>query len=82
MPPVRDKGRVCIRFGPRKGIASEQEERMLTEGRVAHVRTFDLRPCQEATLEDLAPSSSHCEDDFRNLAQQIAKRCDIQKGTD
>lgn len=83
MPPVRYKGRVWIRFGPRKGIASEQEERMLTERRVAHIRTFDLRPCQEATLEDLVPelfssyraravSREVIEENHRSLPEQMA----------
>ncbi len=45
MPPVRYKGRVCIRRGPRKAIANEQEERILTERRMHHARSFDLRPC-------------------------------------
>jgi ATP-dependent DNA helicase RecG len=54
MPPVRYKGRVYIRVGPRKAIANEQEERILSERRTAAVRSFDARPCMEAILEDLA----------------------------
>jgi ATP-dependent DNA helicase RecG len=54
MPPVRYKGRVYIRIGPRKAIANEQEERILSERRTAAVRTFDARPCIESKLEDLA----------------------------
>lgn len=54
LPPVRFKGRVHIRVGPRKAIANEQEERVLSERRVALARSFDARPCQEATLDDLA----------------------------
>src|SRR6266481_3022190 len=54
MPPVRYKGRVCIRVGPRKAIANEQEERILSERRTAAGRSFDARPCVEAKLEDLA----------------------------
>src|SRR5262249_53213961 len=30
LPPVRYKGQVWIRVGPRRGVASEQEERILT----------------------------------------------------
>lgn len=52
-PPVRYKGRVHIRVGPRKGIATEQEERQLIEKRVAHARTFDEQPCRQSSLEDL-----------------------------
>lgn len=54
LPPVRFKGRVHIRVGPRKAIASEQEERILSERRVASARNFDARPCVEARLDDLA----------------------------
>jgi ATP-dependent DNA helicase RecG len=53
LPPVRYKGRVCVRIGPRKGIANEQEERILSERRVALARSFDARPCPEAKLLDL-----------------------------
>lgn len=54
LPPVRYKGQVCIRVGPRQAIASEQEERVLSERRVAQARTFDVRLCPEAALTDLA----------------------------
>ncbi len=54
MPPVRYKGRVYIRVGPRKAVANEQEERVLSERRISSARSFDARPCIEAKLEDLA----------------------------
>ncbi len=54
MPPVRYKGQIHIRVGPRRAIASEQEERILIERRVSAARTFDLTPCLDSTLEDLA----------------------------
>ncbi len=53
LPPVRYKGQVWLRIGPRKAIASEQEERILIERRTAQARTFDAQPCPEATLDDL-----------------------------
>ena len=53
LPPVRYKGRVWIRVGPTRRGASQQEERVLVERRVAGQRTFDLRPCIGASLEDL-----------------------------
>ena len=56
LPPVRYKGRVCIRVGPRRGYASEHEERILIERRVARARTFDALPCMESALGDLATS--------------------------
>lgn len=54
LPPVRFKGRIHIRVGPRKAIANEQEERVLSERRVALARSFDARPCPEGTIDDLA----------------------------
>lgn len=54
LPPVRYKGRIYIRVGPRKAIASEQEERVLSERRVAVARSFDARPCTETTIDDIA----------------------------
>lgn len=53
LPPVRYKGQVWIRVGPRRAIASEQEERVLMERRIALARSFDAQPCPEATLDDL-----------------------------
>jgi len=54
LPPVRYKGRVCIRNGPRKGVANEAQERILIERRVAAVKPFDAQPCVGSTLDDLA----------------------------
>ena len=54
LPPVRYKGRVWIRLGPRKGYATEQDERILIERRVSHARTFDAQPCLGSALEDLS----------------------------
>jgi ATP-dependent DNA helicase RecG len=52
-PPVRLRGRTCIRTGPRRGVATLEEERRLTEKRALAVRTFDARACPDARLEDL-----------------------------
>lgn len=54
MPPVRYKGVVWVRVGPRKGTANEQDERVLTEKRVARAHTFDVLPFPEAKLSDLS----------------------------
>ena len=54
LPPVRYKGQVWVRIGPRRAIANEQEERILTERRVSAALTFDALPCLEATLHDLS----------------------------
>ena len=53
IPPVRYDGRVHIRVGPRRATASESEERLLSERRSVHFRTFDSAPCFGATLDDL-----------------------------
>ena len=53
LPPVRYRGRVFVRIGPRRDIASEAEERILTERRTAYMATFDAGPCLGAKLEDL-----------------------------
>jgi ATP-dependent DNA helicase RecG len=52
-PPVRFQGRVHIRIGARRGLASPQDERMLTEKRRARDRPFDLHPLPSATLAEL-----------------------------
>lgn len=54
LPPVRYKGRVWVRVGPRRGIANEHDERILSERRVARARSFDARPCHEAGIDDIA----------------------------
>jgi ATP-dependent DNA helicase RecG len=56
LPPVRYKGRVCIRVGPRKGVATQQEERILTERRIAYARSFDALPCLGSSMNALATS--------------------------
>jgi ATP-dependent DNA helicase RecG len=53
-PPVRYKGRVCVRRGPRKAFANEAEEQLLIERRTAVALTFDAQPCLGATVDDLA----------------------------
>jgi ATP-dependent DNA helicase RecG len=52
-PPVRYKGRVYIRIGPRRGIASAQDERILNEKRRHRDRPFDVQPVMSAALDDL-----------------------------
>lgn len=54
LPPLRYKGQVWIRVGPRKATASEQEERILTEKRISKARSYDASPVGEAGLGDLS----------------------------
>jgi len=52
-PPLRLRGRVCIRVGPRRAWATAEEERRLTEKKRARDLPFDLRPVPSATIGDL-----------------------------
>ena len=52
-PPVRYKGRIWIRIGPRKGVANEDDERILMEKRRVNVTSFDSSPCLNATIDDI-----------------------------
>lgn len=52
-PPVRCKGRIYVRTGPRKSIATSQDERILNERRRNGDRPYDSRPVPSASLEDL-----------------------------
>lgn len=54
LPPVRYKGKLCVRVGIRKGTANEAEERILTEKRSAFARSFDVLPCKGSTLDDMS----------------------------
>jgi ATP-dependent DNA helicase RecG len=49
-PPVRYRGRTWIRTGPRRGIASAQDERILNEKRRHKDLPFDLQPVAFVTL--------------------------------
>ncbi|MDR0961567.1 MAG: putative DNA binding domain-containing protein [Mediterranea sp.] len=53
IPPVRYRGRVWVRVGPRKSFASPAEEKILTERRLSNIHTLDAMPCTKTTLEDL-----------------------------
>jgi ATP-dependent DNA helicase RecG len=52
-PPVRFQGRVWIRVGPRRAVASPEEEKRLTERQIASARTFDQRPCPGAAVDEI-----------------------------
>jgi len=51
--PVRYKGVVWIRVGPRRARANPQDERRLIEKRRYYDQPFDIRPIPSAALEDL-----------------------------
>lgn len=51
--PVRYDGRIWIRNGPRKCVASESDEKRLLEKRTSRMLTFDALPCLDATIDDI-----------------------------
>jgi len=52
-PPVNYKGRICIRVGPRRAIASAQDERLLNEKRRHRDRPYDIQPVASSRMQDL-----------------------------
>ncbi|MFH0899997.1 MAG: ATP-binding protein [Pseudomonadota bacterium] len=52
-PPVRFRGRTWIRVGPRRAVASLEEERRLIERHRGRDLPFDLQPVHQAKLDDL-----------------------------
>ncbi len=52
-PPVRYRGHIWVRVGPRKSVATEAEEKILTERRLSNIHTFDAMPCLGTTIHDL-----------------------------
>ena len=83
-PPVRYRGRIWVRVGPRKSIATEAEEKILTERRLSNVHTFDAMPYLGTNINDLDVSiirkeflpKSVTEDildeDKRDITEQLA----------
>jgi ATP-dependent DNA helicase RecG len=53
-PPVRFDGRCWIRIGPRKSLATVDEERILIERRASYAKTYDLVPALGSSLKDLS----------------------------
>jgi len=54
MPPVRYKGRIWVRVGPRRSTANEQEERILVEKRRFKNKSFDLYSVPDASMNELS----------------------------
>jgi ATP-dependent DNA helicase RecG len=54
MPPIKYDGRIWIRTGPRRAIANEQEERILSERRRFKNLPYDIYPMPSASLKDLS----------------------------
>jgi len=83
-PPVRFRGRTYVRVGPRRAIATAQEERHLSEKRRFRNQPYDIQPVSYATLNDLdlelfrrvyLPSAlpvDILDENHRSLEQQLA----------
>lgn len=56
-PPVKYKGRIYIRTGPRRDLASAQDERILNERRRFRDQPFDLHTLPHISISDLNRSS-------------------------
>ena len=52
-PPVKYKGRIWVRIGPRRAVASLQEERILNEKRRYRDIPFDVQPLPSCDLSAL-----------------------------
>lgn len=53
-PPVRYQGRIHVRWGPRRGLATAQDERILNERRRHRDKPFDIQPVPSATISQLS----------------------------
>lgn len=83
-PPVRYKSKVWVRSGPRKSVANEAEERILSEKRSSLSRAYETFPCHASTLDDLsleifklsylpyAIDSETLEQNHRDIKEQLA----------
>ena len=53
-PPVRYRGRIWVRVGPRRGLATSQDERILNEKRRFRDLHFEAHPVSPCALEELS----------------------------
>ncbi len=53
-PPVRYRGRIWVRVGPRRAVATPQEERILNEKRRYRDIPFDVQPLPSCNLSALS----------------------------
>ena len=83
-PPVRYRGRVHVRIGPRRDIATAQDERILNEKRRSLEIPFDIQPVPTAGISALnqyqfeneylpgAFSAETLEENDRSLNERLA----------
>lgn len=65
-PPVRYKGAIHVRTGPRRDIATSQDERILNEKRRYGTLPFDLHPIPTTDLSDL--NLTHFQNEYLTAA--------------
>ena len=73
IPPIRYKGQIWVRVGPRRALAGAQDERILNEKRRHKDLPFDLQPVPRASLDDLSKGI------FENEYLQAAFAPDVLK---
>ena len=83
-PPVRCRGAIHIRIGPRRGVATAQDERILNEKRRYKDIPFDIQPLPTSGVSDLnliqfeheylpqSVDSDTLEANERNLEEQLS----------
>lgn len=70
-PPVRYEGRIWVRIGPRRGLATAQDERILNERRRFLDQAFDTHPITGCPLSELSRSIFEHEYLPRAVAQDV-----------
>lgn len=70
-PPVRYEGRIWVRIGPRRGLATAQDERILNERRRFLDQAFDTHPITGCPLSELSRSVFENEYLPRAVAQDV-----------
>jgi len=65
-PPVKFNGRIHVRNGPRKSVATAEEERILNEKRLSGNHPFDIRPLPDCNISML--NISHFKEGYLLMA--------------
>ena len=79
-PPVRYKGRIWIRVGPRRAHATAQDERILNEKRRHRDPHFDAQPVPTASIADL--DLRRFEEDYLPQAVDAAALAENDRSTE
>ncbi|MDE0363883.1 MAG: putative DNA binding domain-containing protein [Rhodospirillaceae bacterium] len=79
-PPVRHRGRIWIRVGPRRAIARAQDERILNEKRRHRDPHFDAQPVPTASVADL--DVRRFEEEYLPLAVDAAALAEHDRSTE